>query len=99
MTTGGLDLDIHVRGRDERDIAQKRQDMLRLAQRNRRFARLVEVQARTQEQGRKREANIAMAQSLRDTAEQLEAQVRDNLRSRDLLHAHGPGETPTGSGA
>jgi hypothetical protein len=91
MTSGRLALDIDIRGRDERDLAQKRHDMLTLAQRNRRFAGLVEVQARTQEEGRKREANIAMAQSLRDTAEQLEAQVRDNLRSRDVIQAHGPG--------
>jgi hypothetical protein len=68
---------------DERDGAQKRQDMLRLAQRNRRFARLLEAHAREQE-GRPRQADLEMAESLRDTARQLEAQVREPAGSRGI---------------
>jgi len=64
-------------GQEERELAeQNRHEMLTLAQRNRRFAGLVEEQARALAEGREKQADLAMAESLRDTAEQLEAQVR-----------------------
>jgi hypothetical protein len=85
--------------REERALAeQRRHRMLRLAQRNRRFAGLVERQARQQEESREKRADLAMAQSLRDTAEQFEARVRDPA-ARDLLKSDGPGSHRSGSGA
>ena len=77
---------------------QSRHEMLRLAQRNRRFAGLVERQARQQAESREKRADLAMAQSLRDTAEQFEAQVRDPA-SRNLLKSKDSGGHRSGSGA
>jgi hypothetical protein len=87
------------RQRDDNPLAEQSwHEMLRSAQRNRRFADLVERQASQQEESREKRADLAMAQSLRDTAQQLEAQVRD-LASRGLFKGNGSGGHPPGSTA
>ena len=84
---------------EERQLAEQiRQDMLTLAQQNRRFAGLVESQARSRKEGREKQADLAMALSLRDTAQQLEAQVREGVGSRPL-DADDSGDPACGSRA